>query len=72
MFPVTNGCPRPAGTDGRAPDVPPWCVLSEMRNRQGGPNWRMRALAVLLCLLLAGPLTLLILQGAARVLGLAL
>ena len=43
-----------------------------MRNRRGGPNWRMRALAVLLCLLLAGPLTVLVVQAAVRVLDLAL
>ncbi len=41
-----------------------------MRDRRGGPNWRMRALAVLLCLLLAGPLTVMILQAAVRVLDL--
>ncbi len=43
-----------------------------MRNRRGGPNWRMRALAILLCLLLAAPLTVLVVQAAARVLDLAL
>lgn len=49
-----------------------WGVLSEMRDRSGGPNWRMRALAILLCLLLAGPLTALVLQAAGRALDLAL
>ena len=43
-----------------------------MRNSRGGPNWRVRALAVLLALLLAGPLTVFLLQAAARVLDLAL
>lgn len=43
-----------------------------MRNRSGGPNWQMRLLAVVLALLLAGPLTLIVLQAAARVLELAL
>ncbi|MBC7374609.1 MAG: hypothetical protein H7323_11530 [Frankiales bacterium] len=47
-------------------------MLSEMRNRSGGPNRRMRALAILLALLLAGPLTALIVQAAARALNLAL
>ncbi len=47
-------------------------VLSEMRNDRGGPNWRMRLLAVVLALLLAGPLTVFLLQAAARVLDLAL
>lgn len=47
-------------------------MLSEMRDRSGGPNWGVRALAVLLALLLAGPLTLLVLQGALRVLDAAL
>lgn len=47
-------------------------MLGEMRNRSGGPNWAVRALAVLLALLLAGPLTVLVLQGALRVLDAAL
>ena len=42
-----------------------------MRDRRGGPNRRMRLLAVLLALLLAGPLTALLLEGALRVLSLA-
>ena len=42
-----------------------------MRDPQGGPNRRMRVLAVVLALLLAGPLTALVLQGAARVLSAA-
>ena len=41
-------------------------MLGEMRNRSGGPNWALRVLAVLLALLLAGPLTVLVLQGALR------
>ena len=43
-----------------------------MRDRSGGPNWRMRALAILLALLLAGPLTALVFQAAARALDIAL
>ena len=46
-------------------------VLSDMRNSRGGPNWQMRLLAVVLALLLAGPLTLFLLQAAAKVLDLA-
>lgn len=41
-------------------------VLSQMRDRRGGPNVRMRALALLLCLLLAGPLTVLLWSMAVR------
>jgi hypothetical protein len=37
-----------------------------MRNQTGGPNWIMRGLAVLLCLLLAGPLTVLVAQALVR------
>jgi len=43
-------------------------VLTQMRDRRGGPNWRMRVLALVLALLLAGPLTALVVQGAARAL----
>jgi hypothetical protein len=39
-----------------------------MRDRRGGPNRRMRLLALLLALLLAGPLVALLLQGAVRLL----
>lgn len=46
-------------------------MLSEMRDRRGGPNRRMRLLALVLALLLAGPLTALVLQGAARALSAA-
>ena len=46
-------------------------MLSTMRDRRGGPNWRMRLLALVLALLLAGPLTALVLQGALRALSLA-
>lgn len=38
-------------------------VLSEMRNDRGGPRLSVRVLAVVLALLLAGPLTVLLLQG---------
>jgi hypothetical protein len=47
-------------------------VLSDMRNSRGGPNWQMRVLAVVLALLLAGPLTVFLLQAAVKVLDLAL
>ena len=43
-----------------------------MRDRDGGPKVRVRLLALVVALLLAGPLTLLLLQAAARVLDLAL
>lgn len=43
-------------------------VLTQMRDRRGGPNRRMRALALVLVLLLAGPLTALLVQGAVRAL----
>ena len=46
-------------------------MLSDMRDPRGGPNRRMRVLALLLALLLAGPLTALVLQGAARALSAA-
>jgi hypothetical protein len=46
-------------------------VLKEMRDQRGGPNRRMRLLALVLALLLAGPLTALVLQGAVRVLSAA-
>ncbi len=42
-----------------------------MRNRSGGPNWRMRVLAVVLALLLAAPLTALVVEAAARAFELA-
>ena len=46
-------------------------MLSEMRDKRGGPNHRMRVLALVLALLLAGPLTALLVQGFARVLSAA-
>ena len=46
-------------------------MLGEMRDQRGGPNRRMRLLALLLALLLAGPLTVLVVQGAVRVLSAA-
>ena len=38
-------------------------MLREMRNQTGGPNWVVRGLAILLALLLAGPLSVYLLQG---------
>ncbi len=34
-----------------------------MRNQAGGPNWAVRGLAIVLALLLAGPLSVYLLQG---------
>lgn len=54
----------------RAPATPRlWhrdAVLGAMRDRSGGPNVRIRLLALVLALLLAGPLVLLLLQAALR------
>jgi hypothetical protein len=50
----------------------PGAVLSQMRDKQGRPNLGVRALAVLVALLLAGPLTLLVIDVVQRVLDLAL
>ena len=41
----------------------PGPMLREMRNPAGGPNWLVRGLAVVLALLLAGPLTVYLAQG---------
>ena len=46
----------------------PGTVLSEMRNRSGRPNWAVRGIAILLALLLAGPLSVFLLQGLFRLL----
>lgn len=43
-----------------------------MRDSRGGPNLRMRLLALVVALLLAGPLTLFVVEAARKVLGLAL
>ena len=43
-----------------------------MRDRTGRPNLRIKLLATVVALLLAGPLTLLILQAVGKVLDLAL
>ena len=47
-------------------------MLSEMRNGHGRPTVLLRALALLLVLLLAAPLTVLAFRAAARALDLAL
>lgn len=47
-------------------------VPSNLRDRRGRPTARVRLLALVLALLLAGPLTLLLVQGATRLLRLAL
>ena len=43
-----------------------------MRDRSGAPNRLMRALALLIALLLAAPLTLLVLRAVARAFDLAI
>ncbi len=43
-----------------------------MRDRSGGPNLSIKLLALVVALLLAGPLTLFLLQALGRVLDLAL
>ncbi len=43
-----------------------------MRDRSGRPKLRIKLLALVVALLLAGPLTILVLQAAARVLDRAL
>lgn len=42
-----------------------------MRDSRGGPNLRIKVLAIVVALLLAGPLTLFVLRAAAKVLDLA-
>lgn len=42
-----------------------------MRDSSGGPNLRMKLLALVVALLLAGPLTLALLRGAAAAVRLA-
>ena len=46
-------------------------VLSRMRDETGAPNLRMRLLALVVALLLAGPLTVALLRGAAAAVRLA-
>lgn len=46
-------------------------VLSSMRDSRGGPSFGMKVLAVVVALLLAGPLTLLIVRAAAAAIRLA-
>jgi hypothetical protein len=43
----------------------PGRVLSSMRDSRGGPSFGMKVLAVVVALLLAGPLTVLIVRAAA-------
>lgn len=49
----------------------PGRVLSSMRDSRGGPNLRIKLLALVVALLLAGPLTLFVLQALGKVLDLA-
>ena len=49
----------------------PGPVLSSMRDSRGGPNLRIKLLALVVALLLAGPLTLFVLQALGKVLDLA-
>jgi hypothetical protein len=59
---------RPAG---RRPLCHPGAVLSSMRDSRGGPSFGMKVLAVVVALLLAGPLTVLIVRAAAAAIRLA-
>ena len=52
--------------------MPRWGVLNRMRDRTGAPTVLVRVLAVLLVLLLGGPLTVLLVRAAERALDLAL
>ena len=47
-------------------------VLSGMRGRDGGPNWAIRGLALVVALLLAGPLTVYVFRAVAGLLSYAL
>lgn len=47
-------------------------MLSSLRDRDGRPNRTVRLLAVVVALLLAGPLTLFLVRAVQQVLGLAL
>ncbi|MDP9436177.1 MAG: hypothetical protein M3P93_13705 [Actinomycetota bacterium] len=47
-------------------------MLSRMRDETGAPNLRMRLLALVVALLLGGPLTVALLRGAAAAVRLAL
>lgn len=38
-----------------------------MRDSSGGPNWRVRALAIVVALMLAAPITAAVLRGGAAV-----
>lgn len=49
----------------------PGGVLSSMRDPRGGPNLRIKLLALVVALLLAGPLTLFVLQALGKVIDLA-
>lgn len=50
----------------------PGRVLSSMRDSRGGPNLGIKLLAIVVALLLAGPLTLFVLQALGKVLDLAI
>jgi hypothetical protein len=47
-------------------------MLSGMRDRSGGPNWAIRGLALIVALLLAGPLTIYVLRALGHLLSYAL
>ena len=60
--------------EGRAGDrclCHPGRVLSSMRDPRGGPNLRIKLLALVVALLLAGPLTLFVLQALGKIVDLA-
>jgi hypothetical protein len=44
-------------------------VLNGLRDERGRPNARVKLLAVVVALMLAGPLTILVLQALVRLLG---
>jgi hypothetical protein len=46
-------------------------VLSQMRDSRGGPNLAVKALAIVVALLLAGPLTLFLLRMLSTIVDLA-
>lgn len=68
--PLPGAAPRPRGAVAARVCFAP-LVLSSMRDASGGPNRRMKLLALVVALLLAGPLTLALLRGAAAAVRLA-
>lgn len=69
---IIAGPEPPDGAGTRLALCHPGRVLRSMRDRDGGPRVRVRLLALVVALLLAGPLTLLVVQTVAKVLDRAL